>query len=118
MSKIIFPTVQSDPIRDLKVCLLTSDFCIVPLGLFPYWINGHVFDPNYHPPQFDRALGTRWHFSSFHTGTKAGAALSATMPGNDDDEDIVGKRHWNHDADGIDNDNATNTYKMTGTAGM
>ena len=40
------------------------------------------------------------------------------MPGNDDDEDIVGKRHWNHDADGIDDDNATNTYKMTGTAGM
>ena len=31
MSKIIFP---SDLIRDLKVRLLTSDFCIVPPGLF------------------------------------------------------------------------------------
>ena len=35
---MIFQSVQSDPIRhpirDLKVSLLTSDFCIVPLGLF------------------------------------------------------------------------------------
>ena len=64
------------------------------------WSIGHVFDSNYHPPQFDRALGTRWHFSSFHTGTKAGAALSATMPGKDDDEDTAGKCHA--DADGIE----------------
>ena len=38
MSKMIFPTVPSDliqgPIRDLKVRLLTSDFCMVPPGLF------------------------------------------------------------------------------------
>ena len=70
------------------------------------------------PPQFQRARGAHCHSSSFHMGTKAGVALSATMPGNDDDKDIARKRHWNHDADGIDNDNATNTYKMTGTAGM
>ena len=35
MSKMIFPSDPIwDPIRDLKVRLLTSDFCIVPPGLF------------------------------------------------------------------------------------
>ena len=27
--------------KDLKVCLLTSDFCIVPPGLLNYWTEGH-----------------------------------------------------------------------------
>ena len=37
MSQVIWSEIQSQirgPIRDLKVCLLTSDFCIVPPGLF------------------------------------------------------------------------------------
>ena len=33
------------------------------------------------PPQFHRAHGAHCHSSSFHMGTKAGVALSATMPG-------------------------------------
>ena len=33
------------------------------------------------PPQFHRARGAHCHSSSFHMGTKAEVALSATMPG-------------------------------------
>ena len=34
MSKMTFPSVPSDPIRDLKVRLLTSNFCIIPKVYF------------------------------------------------------------------------------------
>ena len=52
MSKMIFPSVtrsdpRSDLIRNLKVRLLTSDFCFVPSGLFFLILSSNKFQTSH-----------------------------------------------------------------------
>ena len=68
MSIMIFRSVQSDPIRHpiqyLKVCLLTSDFCIVPPGLFwniPMALASNLLLVLVKPPQAQFPLLAKWH---------------------------------------------------------